>query len=156
MKRLLWVGIFGLSLAFNAVVAVIWLAPEAILAHREDPRCPVLRLDLSEAERAAVEPIRERFQQVRREHHHQFTGLRARLAALAVSDPVDREAIGRLLDEMSAIQVRLQREAVERVLAIRQALGPENRAKYDEMIVPHIQAGNAMRCDCECPESEGR
>jgi len=46
---------------------------------------------------------------------------------------------------------RDQRKMIERILSIRAALGPENRARYDEWIVPHIQAGEAMRCDCECP-----
>lgn len=152
MKRLLLVIVLGLSLGANAAVVISWLAPGLEKGAEQalyGEKCPTLELDLSKEEREVVLPVRERFLAERQEKREYLMGLRARLARLVVSDPVDREAIAALLAEMSAAQADLQRKAIERVLSIRAALGPENRTRYDSMIVPHIEAGDAVRCGCE-------
>lgn len=155
MRRLLLVVVLGLSLGLNAVAIARWLASgdgtEAPRAAWEQG-CPIPRLNLTDEERAAIAPIRERFHAERLAQRSRLLQLRTRLASLVVSDSPDQAAIAALLDEMSAAQADLQRKVVERVLAIRGVLGPEQRARYDEMIVPHIQAGAAMRCDCEGTE----
>lgn len=156
MRQLILYGLLGLSLAVNAAVAGAWVVAGLAAGDNNgtpSPGCPIPQMELTPSERAAVEPIRERFREERLAHRSRFLQMRARLAPLVISDEPDREALDTLLREMSEAQAALQRTVVERVLAVRAALGPAHRARYDEMIVPHIQAGDAMRCDCDCPET---
>jgi Spy/CpxP family protein refolding chaperone len=143
-----------ISLAFNvgfgATYGVRTYSPAPASDAKTDgdlsPRLMIYdELELSEAQREELEQInRDLLEQINAIRKQMFEARRA-LADLIIADETDQDAIERHLDEMSDIQRRMQQLVVEHLLLERQLLGPEQRARFDDMIQRRIFPGRPDR-----------
>ena len=146
----LWLKVLlALSLAMNVAVAAVALrASSGGAADPSDTGCVIPEIDLSAEDRARVRGARGDFAEFRRAHRARMKTLREQLAAHVVeTDDPDGESVSQLLDEMAQAQGVYQKRVIERVLAVRGVLSPEHRRQFDELLVPRIQRGGALRCD---------
>lgn len=76
---------------------------------------------------------------------------RSRLGELLTADVADEAAIASQLDRVCAVQRRVQQRVVAHVLAQKECLTPEQRAKFNELTRQHIcpcdSAGKGRPCE---------
>jgi len=97
--------------------------------------------DLTEQQREQVRNIRRVFLPRVEEIRRDMRAKRARLAELLFEEPVDRERIHRVSEEIIAHQSELEREVVEHILEERDLLSPSQRRKFYEIIIQQFASG---------------
>jgi hypothetical protein len=75
---------------------------------------------------------------------------RSKLGGLLTTERPDESAIQAQLDQMSAVQRRVQARIVEHLLNQRRQLTPEQRAEYDELIRQRVCPCNGAGVDMPC------
>ena len=142
-------ALLALSLAMNVAVVAVALraAPEGD-EDAWDDGCVIPMIDLSAEDRGRVQAARGDFAAFREAHRARMDALRERLALLVIerAEP-NRAQVNEVLDEMARAQGVYQQRVIERVLAVRAVLSPEHRVRFDELLVPRMRRGGALRCD---------
>ncbi len=108
------------------------------------------RLQLSPDQQQRIEQMNADFGQRREKLQSQHRGLRHELLALLRATPPDRERIAAKLDELGQVQTRMQKLAVEHVLAVSAELDEQQRerlfALIDDAMCPGAMMGHGTGC----------
>jgi hypothetical protein len=148
MRRFVVRLVLAASLGLNVTVAVLLLVGTPLGGSEPEPAgCVLDDLELNPEEMAAAERARGDFPAFRQRHVERMAGLRAELADALAALPPDRPRVSRVLRAIAAEQAAFQERVIEKTMAVRDALGPERRARYDALLLPRVQRGGVLRCE---------
>ena len=115
-------------------------------AHRRGPKLPgaglaraMAQLDLTDAQRASLEELRDDVREDVREARSARAVKRGDIAESILNGELSRAEIHADIDARAAQKVAMAHEMVDRVLDIYETLTPEQRAELSEVIADHAE-----------------
>jgi len=97
--------------------------------------------DLSDAQRQQVQRIRETFLPRVAGIRQNLCDRRAELAVLLFADPVDRERIAEISQDIITHQARLEDEVIRHILEEKEFLTPSQNQRFYEIIIDQFSTG---------------
>lgn len=117
------------------------------LARRANPSPQRMRgyLDLipslTEDQKEKLEGIREVFLPKVAQIRKDLRSKRRILADLLFSDAMDKQAITKQMEEITALQIRLEEEVIDHILEEKMLLTPEQQGQFYQIIIDQFRSG---------------
>ena len=145
MKTKYLVILLVLSLGFNLGVAVTFghhcMLKKEFKGHAGEGSWQKNKarkmLGLTDEQAKLMEKDREELQSVLKPIGEDLKNKRIELYSLLEADNVDRPKVDKLVNEIAALQVKMEKTVIEHSLKIRQNLTPEQRVKFREFFRKH-------------------
>ena len=143
--KMIPVIIFILSLSFNIAFLIHMITSHP--AHSEAAEYH-MNLNLSEEQKKLMEPIRLKMHRENEAVKKQIMKCQAKLMAALKTEPVDKEAINRCIENISDLQKKIQLNTVEEIIRIRKYMSTE---QCNCLIDNLGTAMNQTTKPCNCP-----
>jgi Spy/CpxP family protein refolding chaperone len=114
--------IFVLSLSFNAALLIHQFTAQP--SHAETPSNQ-MPLDLTEQQKKQMEPIRLKIHKDNEAIKKEILQCQEKLLTALKTEPVDKQAIHRCIDNISHLQKKIQKNTVEEIIEIRKYMNPD-------------------------------
>jgi Spy/CpxP family protein refolding chaperone len=114
--------IFVLSLSFNAAFLI-----HLITAHPSHAETPAnqMPMDLTDQQKKQMEPIRLKIHKDNEAIKKKILQCQEKLLTALKTQPVDKQAIYRCIDNISHLQKKIQQNTVEEIIQIRKYMNPD-------------------------------
>jgi len=140
VKTSILISVLGLSLAFNASLAIGHLrGPDesvslSVDSGKAERFCLLDRLDLDSGQRQRLAEMRGKMQARRAEYWKQTNIIKAELAEAICYPDADREALDKLLNRYAKNQASMQRAVADHLLGVNAMLRPDQRKEFRKLL----------------------
>jgi Spy/CpxP family protein refolding chaperone len=132
-----------LAVIFSVTLNIAFLAGYGIRQMRDESKFAYEELDLSKEQKIIIEAGRDRFLLTQHEIGTCILRRQTELMDLISAGPVDRRAIDAKLEEIHLLRDSMQQHVVNHLLENKQALTPEQRSRFFEILKARIREQGA-------------
>jgi Spy/CpxP family protein refolding chaperone len=143
--------LFILSISFNAAFLINLLTAQT--THTETSENP-LNLNLTEQQEKQVETVRAKMHRENQAIKKQIAQCQEDLINALKQEPVDRTTINDFLENISALQKKIQQNTIEEIIQVKKYMNPEQCNCLIEGLGTAM-ANTSKPCNCPYCQSQG-